>query len=91
MAVDQLRFAYNPSYFEGVIVEISDGAVAIDIKGRLGYFKMPLRMLICDTELKLGQEVGFVMSYPEVLGPEVNENYLAKLKSRTDTNKEGDA
>lgn len=33
---------------------------------------MPLRMMICDQELKLGQEVGFIMSYPEVLGPEVN-------------------
>lgn len=32
MAVDQLKYAYNPSYFEGVIVEISDGAVAIDIE-----------------------------------------------------------
>ncbi len=85
MAVDQLKYAYNPSYFEGVIVEITDGSVAIDIKGRLGHFSMPLRMLICDEELKLGQEVGFIMSYPEVLGPEVNENYLAKLKNHTET------
>lgn len=91
MAVDQLKYAYNPSYFEGVIVEISDGAVAIDIKGRLGYFKMPMRMLISDTELKLGQEVGFIMSYPEVLSPEINENYLAKYKHKPEQNKEEDA
>lgn len=91
MSIDQLKYAYNPSYFEGVVVEISDGAVAIDIKGRLGYFKVPMRMLICETELKLGQEVGFIMSYPEVLGPEINENYLAKYKQHPEKNKESDA
>lgn len=91
MAVDQLKYAYNPSYFEGVIVQITDGSVSIDIKGRLGHFSMPLRMLICDTELKLGQEVGFIMSYPEVLSPEINENYLAKYKTQPETDKEGDA
>jgi len=90
MAVDQLEYAYNPSYFEGIIVEISDGAVAIDLKGRLGYFKMPKRMLISKEELKLGQEVGFIMSYPEVLGPEVNETYLSKLKRSTENKEEGD-
>lgn len=90
MSVDQLKFIDNLSYFEGIIVEISDGAVAIDIKGRLGYFKMPKRMLICDTELKLGQEVGFVMSYPEVLGPEINENYLSKKRQQLENDKECD-
>lgn len=90
MAVDQLQYAYNPSYFEGVIVEISDAAVAIDLKGRLGYFKMPKRMLICKEELKLGQEVGFIMSYPEVLGPEINESYLSKLNRPPENNEEGD-
>jgi len=41
-------------------------------------------MMSCDQELKLGQEVAFIMSYPEVLSPEVNENYLAKLKNHTE-------
>ena len=31
---------------EGVIVEVHDGCVAIDLKGRLGYLKIPMRMLI---------------------------------------------
>ena len=42
---------------EGVIVEVHDGCVAIDLKGRLGYLKVPMRMMITDYPLKVGQEV----------------------------------
>lgn len=73
--MDRLRYISTERMYEGVIVEINDGGVTIDLKGRLGQFKMPKRMLITDYELKLGQEVGFVMSYPEVLGPEPNKKY----------------
>ena len=38
---------------EGVIVEIHDGCVGIDLKGRLGYLKIPMRML---TTYKRHQE-----------------------------------
>ena len=39
---------------EGVIVEVHDGCVAIDLKGRLGYLKIPMRMLITDYPIKVG-------------------------------------
>lgn len=67
---------------EGVIVEIHDGCVAMDLKGRLGYLKVPMRMLITDYELKVGQEIGFMMSFPEVLSGEVNEKYVSNLEIR---------
>lgn len=67
---------------EGVIVEIHDGCVAMDLKGRLGYLKVPMRMLITDYELKIGQEIGFMMSFPEVLSAEVNEKYVSNLEIR---------
>lgn len=73
--MDRLKYISTERMYEGVIVEITDGGVTIDLKGRLGQLKVPKRMLITNYELKLGQEVGFVMSYPEVLGPEVNEKY----------------
>lgn len=73
--MDRLKYISTERMYEGVIVEITDGGVTIDLKGRLGQLKVPKRMLITDYELELGQEVGFVMSYPEVLGPEVNEKY----------------
>lgn len=68
------------NYFEGVIVELKDGLVGIDLKGRLGHFRIPKRMLITNYELKLGQEVGFMLSYPEVLSDSINEKYLESIK-----------
>ena len=69
---------------EGVIVEVHDGCVAIDLKGRLGYLKIPMRMLITDYPLVVGQEVAWNMSFIEQLGPEANDKYVTKeLKDMT--------
>jgi len=87
--MDKLKYSINPGYFEGVIVEIKDGLVGIDFKGRLGHLRVPKRMLITDYELKIGQEVGFLMSYPEVLGEEINEKYVENIKRDQEKNKEG--
>ena len=66
---------------EGVIVEVHDGCVGIDLKGRLGYMKIPMRMLITDYEIKVGQEVGFKMSFVEQLGPEPNLKYISNQQT----------
>ena len=85
-------------YMEGVIVAVDDCSISVDLKGRLGFFKAPKRMFICDTEPKVGQEVGWNMSFPEQLGPEVNEKYVSniekerrkqqEMQARLDANKE---
>ena len=67
-------------YMEGIIVEVHDGTVGIDLKGRLGFLKIPMRMLISDHEIKVGQEVGFNMSFIEQLGPAVNEKYVSNIQ-----------
>lgn len=67
---------------EGIIVEITDGSVAIDLKGRLGYFKMPMRMLITDYPLQVGQEVAFQMSFPEVIREDVDAHYRHNIERR---------
>ena len=77
-----LKYGEKIIYMEGIIVEVHEGSVAIDLKGRLGYIEVPLRMIISDTELKVGQSVGFNMSFLEQLGPEVNEKYLSNIKER---------
>ena len=64
---------------EGVIVEIHDGCVGIDLKGRLGYLKSPMRMLITDYPLAVGQEVAWNMSFVEQLGAGINEKYVSNL------------
>jgi len=75
-----MKYGDKIIYMEGVITDVQDGAVEIDFKGRLGHIKIPMRMLITDYPLKVGQEVGLNMSFLEVLGPEVNQHYLNALE-----------
>ena len=65
---------------QGIIVKLSDGGVSMDLKGRLGHLTVPMRMLITDYELKVGQEVEFNISFPEVMSGEVNEKYVSNIK-----------
>ena len=74
-----IKYGDKIIYMEGVIVEVHDGCVGIDLKGRLGYLKVPMRMLITDYPLKVGQEVGWNMSFVEQLGPEANDKYVSNL------------
>ena len=86
-------------YIEGVLVEIrDDGSAAIDLKGRLGYLEIPQWMLLHEHPLVVGQEFGWNMSFPEQLGPEVNDKYVSniekerrkqeEMRARLDDNKE---
>ena len=65
---------------EGVIVEVHDGAVAIDFKGRLGHLRIPKRMIISDYDLEIGQEVAWNMSFIEQESAEVNDRYLETIE-----------
>lgn len=77
-----MKYIDEVRYLEGIIVEISDGAVGIDFKGRMGYLKIPMRMLITDYPLEVGQEVGLNMSYIEVLSPVPNDKYVSNLDKK---------
>ena len=74
IAGDDMKYGDKIIRMEGVIVEVHDGCVGIDLKGRLGYLKVPMRMLITDYPVKVGQEVAWNMSFVEQMGPEINEN-----------------
>ena len=82
MENNKLKYGDKILYMEGVIVEVHDGCVGVDLKGRLGYLKVPMRMRISDYEIKVGQEVGFNMSFVEQLGDEINEKYISNLMTR---------
>ena len=56
---ERLHYGDKIIYMEGVIVAVDDCSISVDLKGRLGFFKAPKRMFICDTEPKVGQEVGW--------------------------------
>ena len=64
---------------EGVITEVHDGSICVDIKGRLGELKVPMRMVISDYPLQVGQTVAWNMSFIEQEGPEVNEKYVSNI------------
>ena len=83
-----LKYGDKIIKMEGVIVEVHDGCVAVDLKGRLGYLKVPMRMLITDYEIKVGQEVAWNMSFVEQMGPQVNEKYISNLDTYTRRQKE---
>lgn len=78
--IDKLKYISTERMYEGVLVEITGGSVTIDLKGRLGQLKIPRRMLISEYDIAIGQEVGFMMSYPEVLASEPNEHYIKAIK-----------
>ena len=77
--MEELNYGDKIIRMEGVIVEIHDGCVGIDLKGRLGFLKIPMRMLISDYPLLVGQEVAWNMSFIEQLGPEAKEKYVSNL------------
>ena len=68
---------------EGVIVEICEAYIAIDLKGRLGYLEAPMRMMVAEHPLKVGQEVAWDMSFVEQLGPkpEVDVKPVGELEN----------
>ena len=74
--MEKLRYISSERYYEGIIIEVSDGGVVIDFKGRMGQIRLPKRMVISKNELKEGQEVGFLLTYPEVIDENINENYI---------------
>ncbi len=80
--MDRLKYVSTERMFEGVIVAVDGCSVTIDLLGRLGQLKVPMRMLITDYEPKEGQLVGFLMSYPEVIDPEPDEKYISSIEKR---------
>ncbi len=65
--MESLKYRERLMYMEGCIVSVQDGAVTMDLKGRLGTLKVPKRMLISDVTPMPGQDVGFMMGYPEIV------------------------
>lgn len=86
--MDKLKYTSTERYYEGIIIEITDASVMIDLEGRLGQLRLPKRMLISENNLEEGQKVGFLMTYPEVVDESIDKDYLhfsrEQLKKRRD-------
>lgn len=79
-----MKYGDKIIYMEGIIVDFDDCSVSVDFKGRLGFLKVPKRMLITDYPIEVGLEVAINMSFVEVLSDEVNEKYLSNIQKNKD-------
>ncbi len=79
-----MKYGDKIIYMEGIIVDFDDCSVSVDFKGRLGFLKVPKRMLITDYPIEVGLEVAMNMSFVEVLSDEVNEKYLSNIQKNKD-------
>lgn len=80
--MNRLKYTSSEGFYEGIVIELTDTSVVIDLKGRLGQLRVPRRLVICENELLEGHEVGFLMTYPEVISEEINEVYLNSAKDQ---------
>lgn len=78
---NNLYFGNRVNYYEGVIVEVEDDKVAIDVKGRLGYLEVPHEALIAKDPLLVGQTVGWKMSFIEQLAKDVSGEYTPGVQN----------
>lgn len=83
-----MKYGDKIIYIEGIVVEVHDGSISIDLKGRLGFIKVPMRMVISDYPIRVGQEVALNMSFIEVISDEVNEKYVSNIEKRNKDKKE---
>lgn len=81
-----MKYGDRIIYIEGIVVEVDDCSVSVDLKGRLGFLKVPKRMVISDYPIKVGQEVALKMSFIEIKGPEVNQHYVSNIAMRNKGN-----
>jgi len=79
-----MKYGDKIIYMEGIIVDFDDCSVSVDFKGRLGFLKVPKRMIITDYPIEVGLEVAMNMSFVEVLSDEVNEKYLSNIQKNKD-------
>ena len=82
---NNLNFGSKVNYYEGVVVELKDGMVAVDVLGRLGYFRVPETEFIAPAPLKVGQTVGWKMSFFEQLGPNAGSDFVPGVKNPDNT------
>lgn len=83
-----MKYGDKIIYIEGIVVEVHDGSISVDLKGRLGFIKVPMRMVISDYPIRVGQEVALNMSFIEVISDEVNEKYVSNIEKRNKDMKE---
>ena len=80
-----LRYGKSVNYYEGIVVEDRGDVVTLDVKGRLGYMELAKDMFIAEHPFKLGQVVGWKMSFLEQLPTNANDEYVSGVMNSDNT------
>ncbi|MDR2893161.1 MAG: hypothetical protein LBV80_08785 [Deltaproteobacteria bacterium] len=64
----------TPKLLPGRLVNVTDISAIIELKGRMGMITLPLRSLIADKKLEVGDEVEVYLSYARVTKPTIKDN-----------------
>lgn len=57
----------TPKLLPGQVVNITDVSVVIELKGRMGMLHLPLRSVISDTKMNVGDETEICISYARII------------------------
>ena len=64
----------TPKLLPGRLVNVTDISAVIELKGRMGMITLPLRSLIADQKMEVGDEVEVYLSYARVTKPKNKDN-----------------
>lgn len=62
-----MNVTIEPKLLPGKIVEITEMAAKIELKGKMGILNLPLRSIFTDKPLALDDQVEIYISYAKVL------------------------
>lgn len=78
MIVNGVNIDNTAKVHTGIISEVDDIGVTIEVAARMGIIKMPMRGLICKNNPKVGDEVVFLMSLIEMKDDNYEDSILKK-------------
>lgn len=62
-----MQYELSPKLLPGKLIEVTDIGVKVELKGRMGIIIVPLRCVITDKPLEVGQEIQVYLSYIQVI------------------------
>jgi len=76
------NYSFNEQYFEGIIAWVGDQSVIIDLEQDMGQLRLPKKVICSDSEIREGQVVGFMASFPEVVFDGVDSEHIKSAKNK---------
>lgn len=78
MIVNGIKIDNAAKVHTGIITQVDDIGVTIEVSARMGIIKMPMRGLICKNIPQVGDEVVFLMSLIEMKDDDYEDSILKR-------------